>query len=99
VKSGHRTLRLDLNTLLYASSAGDYITLFLSDGSKILTLESLTDFTERLPARRFCRIHRSHLVALNKIDFMERRRVVIGNQWLPVSDSYREGIERMIKSK
>lgn len=96
VKSGHRTLRLDLDKLLYASSAGDYLTLHLADGSKILTLESLTDFSGRLPARRFCRIHRSHLVALDKIDFVERRRVVIGEKWLPVSDGFREKFEGLL---
>lgn len=96
VKSGHRTLRLDLETLLYASSDGDYLTLHLTDGNRVLTLESLTDFIARLPQNRFCRIHRSHLVALDKIDFVERRRVVIGEQWLPISDSYRETFERLI---
>ncbi len=96
VKTGHRTVRLDLEKLLYASSDGDYLTLYLAGETRILTLESLTDFIARLPGQRFCRIHRSHLVALNKIDFMERRRVVIGDHWLPVSDSYREAFERMI---
>ncbi|MEM6772559.1 MAG: LytTR family DNA-binding domain-containing protein, partial [Bacteroidota bacterium] len=98
VKSGHRTLRIDLSTLLYASSDGDYLTLHLSDNTRILILESLTDLAARLPQSQFCRIHRSHLVALDKIDFVERRRVVIGEQWLPISDGYREAFERMINT-
>jgi len=45
---------------------------------------------ERLPDTHFCRIHRSHFVALKKVDFVERRRVVLGEVWLPVSDGYRD---------
>ena len=96
VKSGNRTLRIDLSNLLYVSSEGDYLTLYLLDGSKTLTLENLTDFAARLPASHFCRIHRSHLIALDKIDFVERRRVVIGGRWLPVSDSFRAEFTRLI---
>lgn len=96
VKSGTRTLRLELAKLTHGSSSGDYLTLHLNDGSKILTLENLTDFLARLPAEQFCRIHRSHFVALPAITFVERRRVVIGETWLPVSDGYREAFTKHI---
>ncbi len=96
VKSGTKTLRLELDDLLYGSSSGDYLSLHLADGSKLLTLENLSDLIARLPTDRFCRIHRSHFVALQKIDFVERRRVVIGKAWLPVSDGYREDFRSRI---
>lgn len=90
VKSGNRTVRLELDNLLYGSSSGDYLSLYLADGSKLLTLENLSCLVERLPATHFCRIHRSHFVALEKVDFVERRRAILGKVWLPVSDGYRE---------
>jgi len=90
VKSGHRTHRIALNDLRYGTTGGDYLTLFLTDGSKLLTLENIGDLVERLPVERFCRIHRSHFVALDKIDFVERRRVCISGEYLPISDSYAE---------
>lgn len=90
VKSGNRIVRLELDNLLYGSSSGDYLTLHLADGSKLLTLENLTDMVGRLPTDQFCRMHRSHFVALKKVDFVERRRVVLGKVWLPVSDGYRD---------
>jgi len=97
IKSGTRTLRLELDDLLYGSSDGDYLSLHLADGSKVLTLENLTDLVARLPTDRFCRIHRSHFVALHRIDFVERRRAVIGKVWLPVSDGYREAFFGLIE--
>ena len=88
VKSGNRTVRVDTDTLCYGSSAGDYLMLYTEDGTRVMTLENLGDLLERLPAAEFCRIHRSHFVRLDKIDYVERRRVVIGETWLPVSDGY-----------
>ena len=91
VKSGHRTERVDLDALQYLSGAGDYTELHRLGQRKLLTLERLSDLEARLPPERFCRIHRSHIVALGHIDYVERQRVVIGAARLPVSDSYWEG--------
>ena len=88
VKSGNRSVRIATEELRYGSSAGDYLMLYLEDGSRIMTLENLSDLVERLPAGEFCRIHRSHFVRLDKIDYVERRRVVIKDKWLPVSDTF-----------
>ena len=79
-----------------AASSGDYLELHLTGDRRVLTLENLTDFCARLPADRYLRIHRSHLVALEKIDFVERRRVVIGETWLPVSEGYRSALMERI---
>ena len=88
VKSGNRSVRVATESLCYGTSAGDYLLLYSNDGSRVLTLENLGDLLDRLPAAEFCRIHRSHFVRLDKIDYVERRRVVIGEKRLPVSDGY-----------
>lgn len=99
VKSGHQHQRVDLQDILYLSGSGDYVTLHLTSKKKILTLENLASFSERLPAINFCRIHRSHLVALDKIGFIERNRVVIGEEYLPISQSYQEEFWGRIEPK
>jgi|GEM_PF-5592579 hypothetical protein len=64
--------------ILYGSCSGDYLCFHLASGCKILTLENLGDFVDRLPEESFCLSHRSHFVSLKAIDFGERWRVVIG---------------------
>ena len=97
VKSGHQHQRVDLQDILYLSGSGDYVTLHLANKQKILTLENLSSFSERLPVVNFCRIHRSHLVALDKIGFIERNRVVIEGEYLPISQSYQEEFWKRIE--
>ena len=43
------------------------------------------------------RIHRSHAIALDKIDFIERNRVVVNGEYLPISDGYREAFWKLVK--
>jgi DNA-binding LytR/AlgR family response regulator len=71
-------VKISLKNILYGSCSGDYLCFHLASGRKILTLENLGDFVDRLPEESFCLSHRSHFVNLKAIDFGERWRVVIG---------------------
>ena len=96
VKLGTRTVRIALSSIRYATSADDYLLLYLTDGTQVLTSENLSDLLTRLPQRQFCRIHRSHFVRLDRLDFVERGRVVIGKVWLPIGETYRAAfLERL----
>ncbi|MCB0637542.1 MAG: response regulator transcription factor [Lewinella sp.] len=87
VKSEYKTQRIDLADLYYLEGMGDYVALHTRAG-RILTLEKMKDFAGRLPATRFVRVHRSYIVALDKIEFIERNRIVIQGQRIPISASY-----------
>lgn len=99
VKSGHKTIRILVEDILYLSGSGDYVTIHLASGNKLLTLEKLGDFERKLSPPQFCRIHRSHLVALDKIEFIERQRVVVRGQWLPISQSYQERFWKLVEGR
>lgn len=95
VKSGHKTVRVDFDELIRIESMSNYVTLY-TPSEKIMTLENLGDLEEILPAERFVRVHRSHLVALDKINFVERNRIVIGETYIPISDSYKERFWKLV---
>jgi DNA-binding LytR/AlgR family response regulator len=52
-----------------------------------------------LPAEKFMRIHRSYIVNLNKIQVIEKNRIVFGNTYLPISDSYRPMFNEFLKRR
>jgi DNA-binding LytR/AlgR family response regulator len=58
----------------------------------VLTLERLKNFTERLHGKGFRRIHRSFLVPLGKVEAKQKSRVRIAGVWLPVGETYADGI-------
>lgn len=96
VKSEYKLLRIDFNSILYLESLRDYVAIHLTDGSKILTLQSLSSFAQELPEHLFARIHKSYIVALNKINFIEKNKVAISNSHLPVGDTYKTAFHKKI---
>jgi DNA-binding LytR/AlgR family response regulator len=97
VKADKKIFRIDLDNLLYVEALGDYIRIVTTE--KTLTVyERLSGFAERLPPDRFCRIHKSHLIALSKIDYIEGNMVRIGNALLPVSTTYRDELNERLNA-
>ncbi len=81
--------KLDLNDILWMEAKGDYARIHVPGKSYIIH-SSLRLLEERLPAARFIRVHRSYIIALSKIDYIEDMVVHIHDVAIPVSDSYRE---------
>jgi DNA-binding LytR/AlgR family response regulator len=92
IKTEYRIQRVDLADISYIEALRDYIAIHAGAG-KILSLESMRHMEEVLPERQFIRIHKSYIVNRNKIDYLERSRVVIGKEHLPVGDTYKEKVK------
>ncbi|HAO46150.1 MAG TPA: LytTR family DNA-binding domain-containing protein [Ferruginibacter sp.] len=89
VKSEYKLLRIDISQVLYFEALRDYVAIHTADGNKVLTLQSLSSFEKELPAHLFSRIHKSYLISLSKISFIEKNRVVINNRFLPIGETYK----------
>ena len=79
---------LESDEILYAESDGNYSTVFLSDGQKIVLTKKLKEVNELLPSDSFFRIHNSYIINLTKIkEFLKTDGYVIlkPNHKIPVS--------------
>jgi DNA-binding LytR/AlgR family response regulator len=95
VKSGSATVRIDVGEILFVEGMKDYLRIW-TPAAKVMTLMSFKHLEELLPDENFVRIHKSYLVAMNKIDSIERSRVRIAGELLPVGESYkRQFLERI----
>jgi DNA-binding LytR/AlgR family response regulator len=89
IRAEYRIQKLDLDSIFYIEALRDYIG-FHTPGGKILSLESMKKMEAALPAEKFIRIHKSYIINRNKIEFLDRGKVVINGQYLPVGETYRE---------
>ena len=96
VKTGHRTQKITLSAIKYLEGLSDYVALH-TEGGKVLTLENLSFFAEHLPASQFMRVHRSYIVALARIDYIERNRIYLDGQVIPISKTYAEAFWKRVK--
>jgi two-component system response regulator LytT len=99
VYSNYQLIRIDTAKILYLESMADYIKIFLEDQIKpVLTLMALKIVEQKLPATHFVRLHRSFIVAKNKVTSVTKTSVQVGRAAVPVSEPYREAFGNFMKS-
>lgn len=91
IKNEYRIQKVDLSAILYIEALRDYIAIHTAT-AKILTLESMKNMEEILPGSQFIRIHKSYIINRDHIEFIERGRIVIHKEYLPVGETYRERV-------
>jgi DNA-binding LytR/AlgR family response regulator len=97
LKVEYQLVRIAFSDILYIEGLKDYVKVHLVSSTKpILSLTSLKALEEKLPARKFMRIHRSFIVALGKITAVSRNRVQIGGTNIAVSDQYKEAFNQFL---
>lgn len=97
VKDGYQWVRIDLNKLLFIQGQDNYVKLCETD-KQTLTRMTLTEILSQLPPNEFVRVEKSYIVAVSKIDRMERHRLTIGKDHIPVSIAYRTNLLQMLQN-
>jgi two-component system LytT family response regulator len=96
IKTGYEQVKVLYEEILYLEAAGNYVNFALTD-KKVLSRSTFNEITHLLPAGKFVRTHRSYLVAISKIDKVERHQVTINKVAIPVSEAYRQNLVAMLE--
>jgi len=97
LKSDYKIKRINFNDILYIEGLKDYVKVFIANNPKpILSLTSLKLLETKLPEKMFMRVHRSFIVNLEKIDTIERSRIVFGKDYIPVGDQYKDKFQEFL---
>jgi len=98
VKTEYRLERIAVDDILFIEGMGDYRNI-RTISKKILTLLTFSELENILPKNQFCRVHKSYIVSINKIISVERHRIKMLDNLIPISDSYKEGFYSLIGIK
>lgn len=99
IKTDGEYRNIDFDQILYVEGMKDYVLIHLeSETEPIVTHMTMKAIEEKLPSDMFMRVHRSYIVALDKITAIDScEDILIDRISVPVSDSYRKDIERYVK--
>lgn len=89
VKTEYKLVRVNVEDILYVKGLQNYVSIHTTT-EKITSLQTMKKIEEQLPADRFIRVHKSYIVAINKIDSIERNRIWIGGDIIVVGQVYRK---------
>lgn len=96
LRADRKNLRVNFEDILFIESLKDYIKVVTRE-KNIITKQSISSLEEHLPAELFVRIHRSFIIAINKIQSFTPELIQIEKYELPVSRTYRHELEKQLK--
>lgn len=91
IKADKKIFKVDLDEIQYIQALGDYIKVF-TDSQTLVSHQTLKSLEDELPAEGFIRIHKSYIVALKSILFLEGNQVKLGDQMIPIGASYKDDL-------
>jgi two-component system LytT family response regulator len=98
IKTEYRLEQVLLSDIIYIEGMRDYRRIFLP-GKSIMTLQTFKELEEMIPPSAVCRVHKSYMVAVDKIESIEKDRIKIGKERIPISDTYKSHFFNIIGRK
>ncbi|EPR73524.1 Two-component system response regulator [Winogradskyella psychrotolerans RS-3] len=89
VKSEYENLKIDIKEIKHIQGLKDYLKIHSENAKPILTLMSFKEMQSKLPETMFIRVHRSYLVNVNKITSIQKNRIIIKEERIPIGESYK----------
>ena len=95
VKDNGVLKRISIDDILFLEAMGDYVKVHTSQKFHVVhaTLKSIE---EKVPTSKFVRVHRSYIVAINKIDFIQEGTITIGKTTIPVADTHKANLNKRL---
>jgi DNA-binding LytR/AlgR family response regulator len=98
VKTENRLEKINISDILYIEGMRDYRRIHTVT-KRIMTLQNFSELEQILPSNLVCRVHKSYMVGINKIESIERRRIKISDQIIPISETYIELFSQVINKR
>ncbi len=98
IKSGNKTIKVYFNKILYIEGQRDYLQIHTED-SKIMTLLNFKKMQELLDPSKFARVHKSYIIAVDKIEYIENNAIKIRDKLIPVSSTYKVAFYNLLNQK
>ncbi|MBK8704286.1 MAG: response regulator transcription factor [Saprospiraceae bacterium] len=95
IKVDGKLVKLHLADILFVEGLKEYVRFVCTNG-KYVTLESLKNLEETLPAHAFVRVHKSYIVACNKVQSLLGNMLEIGSHRIPISREKKDEVVQLI---
>ena len=97
IKSEYKILRINLSDIKYIEGMREYVRIHIENQRSVMALMSMKKMKEFLPDEGFMRVHRSYIVNLEKVNTVERNRIVFDNKvYIPVSEQYKSSFQEFL---
>ncbi len=95
VKQGKKTLKVNVDDILYCEAKGNNTHIFLTDNTQLDIYSPLTKLLSELPKELFTQVHRAFVVNNKKVKAVENNLLHIGSITVPIGGNYKDGLQKL----
>ncbi|WP_299117438.1 LytTR family DNA-binding domain-containing protein [uncultured Winogradskyella sp.] len=99
IKSEYENLKLNVSEILFIQGLKDYLKIVLVNTKPVLTLMNFKQILHKLPNKQFLRVHRSYVVNVNKISSIQKNKIILNNERIPIGEVYKSEVYNRFKIK
>jgi DNA-binding LytR/AlgR family response regulator len=96
IRADYSLVKIDINDILFIEGLDDYLKIHLNGQKPMVARMTIKNILEKLPTNDFMRVHRSYVIALNKIKSVRGKMIVIADEEIPIGSSYEESLLRFL---
>jgi len=97
IRDGNIIKRISIHEILYAEAMGDYVKIYITDHKYCTIHCTLKSLEDRLGTENFFRVHRSYIIAIDKIESIKEGVINIGDKAIPIADAYRSALNQRLR--
>lgn len=99
VKADSKMVKINYEDIWYVEAFADYVKIYLGEDKRIVTLQTMKNMEQNLPATQFARVHRSYIVAVNKVVAIGAHEVKVGTKNIPLGKNYKDAFAQRMQLK
>jgi two-component system, LytTR family, response regulator len=96
IKTGTHLERINFDEILYIEGMGDYRCIYCTN-KRVMTLQTFYELEKLIPSHIVCRVHKSYMVSIKKIEVIEKDQIKVANKYISISDTYRNVLKVITK--
>lgn len=97
LKADKKNHKINFERISHFESIGDYVKVFLDDGKVLIVGDTLRKLEESLPPTLFMRVHKSFIISIHKLEYIEGNQLMLSGLKIPIGQSYREKVNEVFK--
>lgn len=98
IRADYSLVKVMLDSILYVEGLDDYLKIHVSDGKPVVARMTMKAMLEKLPADKFARVHRSFIVAIDKIESIRNKMISICEQQIPIGSKFEEEFHQRLQN-
>ena len=99
INANYALVKVRIQDITFIEGLKDYVKINMADGKPVITRMGLKGIEEKLSSVRFMRVHKSYIIALDKIESVRKTHLMIGGTELPIGEGYRDNLQNYVNLK